>query len=98
MAARLTEFTIVGVHICLTRFDDLNRVAGPDGAIALALHSRRRRLSTRKRLALPFRLQILVAEDKPDCALWLARVLQLCEHTRGQVVFVRTCGGRDRGD
>ena len=35
---------------------------------------------------MPFRLQILVAEDNPDCAFSLARLLQLCGHQRLQVV------------
>jgi CheY-like chemotaxis protein len=35
---------------------------------------------------MPFRLQILVAEDNPDCAFSLARLLQLCGHQRVQVV------------
>jgi CheY-like chemotaxis protein len=35
---------------------------------------------------MPFRLQILVAEDNPDCAFSLARLLQLCGHRRVQVV------------
>ena len=35
---------------------------------------------------MPFRLQILVAEDNPDCALSLARLLQMCGHQRVRVV------------
>ena len=35
---------------------------------------------------MPFRLQILVAEDNPDCAFSLARLLQLCGHQHVQVV------------
>jgi CheY-like chemotaxis protein len=36
---------------------------------------------------MPFSLQILVAEDNPDCAFSLARLLQLCGHQRVQVVL-----------
>jgi CheY-like chemotaxis protein len=35
---------------------------------------------------MPFRLQILVAEDNRDCALSLASLLRLCGHPRVQVV------------
>jgi CheY-like chemotaxis protein len=35
---------------------------------------------------MPLRLQILVAEDNPDCALSLANLLRLCGHQRVQVV------------
>jgi CheY-like chemotaxis protein len=35
---------------------------------------------------MPFRLQILVAEDNPDCALSTAQLLELCGHQRVQVV------------
>jgi len=34
---------------------------------------------------MPFRLQILVAEDNPDCALSTASLLQLCGHQRVQI-------------
>ena len=34
---------------------------------------------------MPFRLQILVAEDNPDCALSLASLLELCGHQRVQI-------------
>jgi len=35
---------------------------------------------------MPFRLQILVAEDNRDCALSVASLLRLCGHQRVQVV------------
>jgi CheY-like chemotaxis protein len=34
---------------------------------------------------MPLRLQILVAEDNPDCAFSTARLLQLCGHQRVQI-------------
>jgi CheY-like chemotaxis protein len=46
----------------------------------------RRRPHLRRIVTMPFGLQILVAEDNPDCALSLAGLLRLCGHQRVQVV------------
>jgi CheY-like chemotaxis protein len=40
---------------------------------------------------MPFRLQILVAEDNRDCALSIASLLRLCGHQRVQVVSDGAC-------